>query len=152
MHRASLKAHHVITLNSATDHRIDNEGLDVTVKGETQFIPADTIILCAGQEPLQSLYLALKQRGVSAHLTGGTAQAAELVAKQAIDYGTRLAVKIQKVFRLKGGYATLHTLPTALIKRLRHGLKTIRRLRKSIVYLNARIKFEQLRGNFIRKL
>lgn len=94
IHRASLKAHHVVTLNAVTYRRIDDEGLHITVKGEEQLIPADTIVICAGQEPLQALHLALKQRGIASHLIGGADEAAELDAKRAIDQGTRLAATL----------------------------------------------------------
>ena len=53
--------------------------------------PADTVVICAGQEPQRSLYEALIARGVEAHVIGGAERAAELDAMRAIDQGTRLA-------------------------------------------------------------
>ena len=94
IHRASLKAHGVITANGVTYRRIDDEGLHVTIGGEDKLIPADTVVICAGQEPLRALYLALEQQGIGAHLVGGADEAAELDAKRAINQGTRLAATL----------------------------------------------------------
>jgi NADPH-dependent 2,4-dienoyl-CoA reductase/sulfur reductase-like enzyme len=74
--------------------RITPEGLFVTygAKRENgQLIECDTIVLCAGQEPLRTLQAPLAEAGVRTHLIGGAAEAAELDAKRAIDQGTRLA-------------------------------------------------------------
>ena len=54
-------------------------------------IPADTIVVCAGQDSERSLYDDLSARGLKVHLIGGAAKAAELDAMRAIDEGTRLA-------------------------------------------------------------
>lgn len=94
IHRASLKAHHVVTANGVTYRRIDDEGLHITVDGQDKLIPADHIVICAGQEPQRELYHALQQRGVVAHMIGGADEAAELDAKRAIDQGTRLAATL----------------------------------------------------------
>jgi 2,4-dienoyl-CoA reductase (NADPH2) len=74
--------------------RITPEGLFVTYgeKRESgQLIECDTVVLCAGQEPLRTLQTPLAEAGVRTHLIGGAAAAAELDAKRAIDQGTRLA-------------------------------------------------------------
>ncbi|MBF3912370.1 hypothetical protein ISG26_33725, partial [Burkholderia pseudomallei] len=57
-------------------------------------IEADTIVLCAGQEPERALYEPLKAAGVPVHLIGGAELAAELDAKRAIDQGARLAARL----------------------------------------------------------
>ena len=57
-------------------------------------IPADTIIVCAGQEPLKTLADELAGRGMSVHVIGGADKAAELDAKRAIDQGARLAMEM----------------------------------------------------------
>lgn len=92
IHRAALKAHGVVSVNAVSYRRIDDAGLHITVKGVDRLIPADTIIICAGQEPLRDLHHGLRQRGLTAHLIGGADEAAELDAKRAINQGTRLAV------------------------------------------------------------
>jgi 2,4-dienoyl-CoA reductase (NADPH2) len=94
IHRAALKARGVVAAGDAIYRRIDDEGLHVTIGGEDKVIPADNVVICAGQEPLRDLYDALKGRGCSVHLIGGADVAAELDAKRAIDQGTRLAASI----------------------------------------------------------
>ena len=91
IHRAALKARGVAAAGGAVYRRIDDEGLHVTIGGEDKVIPADNVVICAGQEPLRDLYDALKGRGCAVHLIGGADVAAELDAKRAIDQGTRLA-------------------------------------------------------------
>jgi 2,4-dienoyl-CoA reductase (NADPH2) len=94
IHRAALKARGVAAAGGAVYRRIDDEGLHVTIGGEDKVIPADNVVICAGQEPLRDLYDALKERGCAVHLIGGADAAAELDAKRAIDQGTRLAAAI----------------------------------------------------------
>ena len=94
IHRAALKARGVVAAGDAVYRRIDDEGLHVTIGGEDKVIPADNVVICAGQEPLRDLYDALKGRGCAVHLIGGADVAAELDAKRAIDQGTRLAAAI----------------------------------------------------------
>ena len=63
-------------------------------QGEDRVLPGDTIILCAGQEPLRELQSGLEAAGLPVHLIGGSDVAAELDAKRAIDQGSRLAASI----------------------------------------------------------
>ena len=85
IHRAALKARGVAATGDAVYRRIDDEGLHVTIAGEDKLIPADNVVICAGQEPLRDLYDALKAKGCTVHLIGGADVAAELDAKRAID-------------------------------------------------------------------
>jgi 2,4-dienoyl-CoA reductase (NADPH2) len=57
-------------------------------------IACDSIVLCAGQEPLRELQAPLAEAGVKLHLIGGACEAGELDAKRAIDQGTRLATRL----------------------------------------------------------
>ncbi|MNP58663.1 2,4-dienoyl-CoA reductase [NADPH] [compost metagenome] len=57
-------------------------------------LPVDTVIVCAGQEPLRELHDGLLAAGQSVHLIGGADVAAELDAKRAIDQGSRLAAEL----------------------------------------------------------
>ncbi len=94
IHRATLKKRGVEMLNGVTYEKIDDDGLHI-VKGDThRTIPADTIIICAGQEPLRTLADDLNGAGVAVHVIGGAHKTGALDAKQAIDQGTRLALKI----------------------------------------------------------
>ncbi|MFD4736901.1 FAD-dependent oxidoreductase [Streptomyces virginiae] len=91
IHRAELKHRGVVSVAGATYDRIDDQGLHITVGGEQHLVPADTVVLCTGQEPRRDLYEALRAAGVEAHLIGGADVAAELDAKRAIKQGTELA-------------------------------------------------------------
>ena len=61
---------------------------------ETQVLDVDTVVVCAGQESVRSLYDELVAAGVTAHLIGGADVAAELDAKRAIKQGTELAAAL----------------------------------------------------------
>ncbi|MER7731795.1 NADPH-dependent 2,4-dienoyl-CoA reductase [Streptomyces erythrochromogenes] len=94
IHRAELKHRGVVSVAGASYDCIDDEGLHITVGGEQRLVPADTVVLCTGQEPRRDLYEALRAAGVEAHLIGGADVAAELDAKRAIRQGTELAAKL----------------------------------------------------------
>ena len=100
IHRTSLKNRKVQMMPGVTYRKIDDEGLHVTItpkgaeQGEDRVLPVDTIILCAGQEPLRELQSGLEAAGLTVHLIGGSDVAAELDAKRAIDQGSRLAAGI----------------------------------------------------------
>ncbi|MFI9121144.1 FAD-dependent oxidoreductase [Streptomyces bikiniensis] len=94
IHRTELKHRGVAMVAGVTYDRIDDEGLHVTIGGEPQVLPVDTVVLCAGQEPRRDLYEELVAAGRTAHLIGGADVAAELDAKRAIDQGTRLAATL----------------------------------------------------------
>jgi 2,4-dienoyl-CoA reductase (NADPH2) len=66
----------------------------VRVDDEPIVIEADTVVLCAGQEPARGLYDELVEAGVTPHLIGGADVAAELDAKRAIEQGTRVAAAL----------------------------------------------------------
>lgn len=94
IHRAELKHRGVVSVAGASYDRIDHEGLHITVGGEQHLVPADTVVLCTGQEPRRDLYEALRAAGIEAHLIGGADVAAELDAKRAIRQGTELAAQL----------------------------------------------------------
>lgn len=103
IHRAGLKARHVEFVSGVEYKRIDDEGVHITVAagkkgGEAQarVIEADTVVVCAGQEPNRELHAELLAAGtVQVHLVGGAESAGELDAKRAIDQGSRLAAQIE---------------------------------------------------------
>jgi len=93
VHRATLAAKGVAMLGGVAYERVDDDGLHVRVGDEARLLPADTIVVCAGQEPNRALHAELA--GVArVHLIGGADVAAELDAKRAIDQGTRLAATL----------------------------------------------------------
>ena len=94
IHRVTLKQRNVVMLNGITYHKIDDTGLHITVKGAPEVLAVDTVIICAGQEPLRDLKDSLDSEGIPLHLIGGAELAVELDAKRAIDQGARLAAEI----------------------------------------------------------
>ncbi|WP_035796740.1 oxidoreductase [Kitasatospora mediocidica] len=94
IHRTELKHRGVTMVAGATYHRIDDDGLHLTVDGERQVLAVDTVVLCTGQEPRRDLYDALLAAGRTPHLIGGADVAAELDAKRAIRQGTELAATL----------------------------------------------------------
>ncbi len=97
IHRSTLIAKGVTMLPGVNYERITPEGLVVSFgdKHEREhLVEADTIVLCAGQEPLRELEPALVAAGITVHVIGGADEAAELDAKRAIDQGTRVAAAI----------------------------------------------------------
>jgi 2,4-dienoyl-CoA reductase (NADPH2) len=94
IHRAAL-AMKGVTMRGGVDYRrITPQGLEVVTPDGPQIIPADTVVLCAGQVPERSLADALTAAGIAHHVIGGADVAAELDAKRAIDQGARLAATL----------------------------------------------------------
>jgi 2,4-dienoyl-CoA reductase (NADPH2) len=82
-------------LNSVEYLNIDDAGLHIRIgEGEPQVLAVDTVILCAGQDPLRELQDGLEAAGQKVHLIGGADVASELDAKRAIDQGSRLAAAL----------------------------------------------------------
>ncbi len=94
IHRAALAAKGVKMIGGCGYQRITEEGLVVLREGAEQLIPADSVILCAGQVPDRSLAHQLEAAGIAHHIIGGADVAAELDAKRAIDQGARLAARL----------------------------------------------------------
>lgn len=97
IHRAALQMKRVEMIGGVNYERITPQGLFITYgesRKDGQLIECDTVVLCAGQEPLRELLEPLKASGMSVHLIGGADEAAELDAKRAIDQGTRLAARL----------------------------------------------------------
>jgi 2,4-dienoyl-CoA reductase (NADPH2) len=90
-HRAVLQRRGVRMVGGVEYLRIDDAGLHVRLGGEDRLFEVDTVIVCAGQEPLRELFDDLIARGVAARIVGGAFEAAELDAKRAIDQASRLA-------------------------------------------------------------
>ena len=97
IHRAALRMKRVEMIGGVNYERVDDRGLHVSF-GEAHEKPTllevDTVVLCAGQEPLRELAAPLQAAGLATHLIGGAELAAELDAKRAIDQGTRLAARL----------------------------------------------------------
>ena len=99
IHRSALKMKGVHMVPGVTYRRIDDEGLHVSIAGkgesaEDRVLAVDSIVVCAGQDPLRELQSALEDSSLPVHLIGGADVAAELDAKRAIDQGSRLAASL----------------------------------------------------------
>ncbi|SDU11187.1 2,4-dienoyl-CoA reductase [Pseudomonas pohangensis] len=95
IHRTGLKNKNVQMLNSVEYLNIDDAGLHIRIgEGEPQVLAVNTVILCAGQDPLRELQDGLEAAGQKVHLIGGADVASELDAKRAIDQGSRLAAAL----------------------------------------------------------
>ena len=76
--RLLLAKRKVAQVTGVTYRRIDDAGLHITVEGEERVVPADTIVICAGQEPERSLYdelIAARSQGAR-HRRGGAGRRA----------------------------------------------------------------------------
>ena len=95
IHRAALQMKGVKMLGGVSYDKIDAKGLHVSrADGSREVIACDTVVLCAGQEPLRKLADELEAAGRSVHVIGGADVAAELDAKRAINQGSRLAAAL----------------------------------------------------------
>ena len=97
VHRAALKSKQVEQLRGVNYERIDDEGLHLTFgphHENPRVLAVDTIVICAGQEPVRDLADALVPTNRPIHLIGGADVAAELDAERAIDQATRLALTL----------------------------------------------------------
>ncbi|MDD2879826.1 MAG: NADPH-dependent 2,4-dienoyl-CoA reductase [Rhodoferax sp.] len=84
-------------LTGANIQHIDDVGLHYTAAdGSVTTLPFDTVIICAGQEPVRELEAQLKTiaPNLPVHVVGGADKAAELDARRAIEQASRLALEI----------------------------------------------------------
>ena len=77
-----------------TYEKVDDAGLHYCLKGEVKVLPVDTIVVCAGQEPLRELEAGLVAKGIRPHIIGGAKEAGELDAKRAIAEGAELGARL----------------------------------------------------------
>ena len=94
IHRTHLKDAGVEMWGGVTYRHIDDQGLHLTRDEKPITLAVDTIVICAGQDPLRDLEAGLKAKGLTPHLIGGADVAVELDAKRAIEQGTRLALHL----------------------------------------------------------
>lgn len=93
-HRLTLSRRGVNMMNGVEYVRIDDEGLHIMVGNQPHTLDVDTVIVCAGQEPLQTLHDKLQGLGLSSELVGGAYEALELDAKAAINQASWSAAQI----------------------------------------------------------
>ena len=95
IHKATVKRRNVEELSGCKYVEINDEGLVIERAGKTTTLPVDTVVVCAGQEPMRELQDPLQKMNIPVFLIGGSQEASELDAKRAIDQGTRLAAQIE---------------------------------------------------------
>ncbi len=93
-HRLTLTRRGVNMMNGVEYQKIDDDGLHLLAGGEPVLLEADTIIICAGQDPRRDLYDALSGGSVPVDLIGGAYEANELDAKAAIKQASYLAAEV----------------------------------------------------------
>lgn len=94
IHRASLAMKQVNMLANVEYQKVDDEGLHISVNGDSKVLTVDHVVICAGQEPLRELHLQLDEMGITSHLIGGAKEAAELDAERAIYEAAHLVAEI----------------------------------------------------------
>ena len=88
VHRAELARNGVKMLKGVEYRRIDDVGVHIVLEGKEHVVSADTIIICAGQEPNRAV------NGARTHFIGGAKEAGELDAKRAMLEGAELAARL----------------------------------------------------------
>ena len=91
IHRTGLKHRDVKMIAGASYDKVDDQGLHITVDGQTTVLEVDHVVICAGQESYTAMFDQLKADGKNVHLIGGAKEAGELDAKRAIRQGAELA-------------------------------------------------------------
>src|SRR6185436_2288106 len=86
VHRAELARNGVKMLKGIEYLRIDDAGVHILSEGKESVLPAETVVLCAGQEPKRELN--------ATHMIGGAKEAGELDAKRAMLEGAELAARL----------------------------------------------------------
>ena len=94
VHRIELARNQVAMVKGVEYRWIDRAGVHVAVDGKETVVPADTIILCTGQEPKRALADALEKAGRKPHLIGGAKLASELDAKRAMLEGAEVGAAL----------------------------------------------------------
>ncbi len=97
VHRASVKAKGVQQLSGVNYEKIDDAGLHISFGSDrtgARVLEVDNVVICAGQESVRDLEDGLRRIGITPHVIGGAAIAAELDAKRAIRQGTELAANL----------------------------------------------------------
>lgn len=95
IHRLSLDKQNVEKISGCKYLELNDDGFLIQQNETQRILDVDTIVMCAGQEPLNELYENLKNIHKKVFVIGGAFAAAELDAKRAIDQGTRLAAVIE---------------------------------------------------------
>ena len=63
-------------------------------QGKPRLVAVDSVVICAGQEPLRELASGLEKKGMAYTLVGGAQEARELDAKRAIAQASEVAAAL----------------------------------------------------------
>lgn len=92
IHREEFKRHGVKHISAVTYKRVTADGLLIDHRGEEKLLPADTIIICAGQtEQLPDFW---QQLSKPCHVIGGAKKASGINAQKAIEQAAQLAMTL----------------------------------------------------------
>lgn len=94
IHRLVLKQHQVIQKTGVSYEKFDEQGLHISIDGQSEVLDVDNVVLCAGQVSNRTLLEEMQSTGLPVHMIGGVDVAAELDAKRAIRQGAELAIKL----------------------------------------------------------
>lgn len=95
VHKAVIKKMGVIQMSGVQYDAITNEGLWVSVGGQSQLLRVDSVVVCAGQESVNTLMPKLGDvPKVGYHIIGGAKNAERLDAKRAIKEGFLLGIAL----------------------------------------------------------
>ncbi|HEX6528884.1 MAG TPA: FAD-dependent oxidoreductase, partial [Burkholderiales bacterium] len=86
VHRAELARNGVRMMKGVEYRRIDAAGVHISADGKELLVEADTVIVCAGQDPRRPFQ--------GTHVIGGAKEASELDAKRAMLEGAELAAAL----------------------------------------------------------
>jgi len=92
--RRELKDLDVRQVSDAQYLKIDAEGLHVALPDRVEVLPADTIVVCAGQESDRALAEKIAANGQNVHVIGGARLAGELDAERAMYEGAKLGNRL----------------------------------------------------------
>ncbi|WGS19667.1 MULTISPECIES: NADPH-dependent 2,4-dienoyl-CoA reductase [unclassified Bradyrhizobium] len=92
--RQELKDLKVRQIAEARYLKIEGEGLHIALPDRVEVLPADTIVVCAGQESDRGIADEIAANGQTVHVIGGARLASELDAKRAIYEGAILGNRI----------------------------------------------------------
>jgi 2,4-dienoyl-CoA reductase (NADPH2) len=86
VHRAELARNGVRMIKGVEYRKIGADGVHINVDGKEMLVAADTVVVCAGQDPRRELQ--------GHHIIGGAKEATELDAKRAMLEGAELAAQL----------------------------------------------------------
>ncbi len=92
--RQELKDLKVRQIAGARYVKIDDHGLHIALPDRNEVLPADTIVVCAGQESDRRIGDEIDANGRPVHVIGGARLAGDLDAKRAIYEGAILGNRI----------------------------------------------------------